>query len=340
MTPTVPSASTPAGALVLSLDFELHWGVFDVQPPDGPYRPNLLGARVAIPRMLEVLAEHGVGATWATVGLLMARSREEARRLAPPPELRPRYADPRLSAYGVEVGEGEDDDPLHYAPSLVRRIAEAPGQELATHTFSHFYCREPGAAAESFAADLAAAREAARPYGAPLRSIVFPRNQHHPAWDGVLREAGITAYRGNPRGWMYRPTPLAGETRMLRVARRADLYLPVAGGHTYGWDELRGSGPGPVNVPASFFLRPAAPGTPLLDGLSLRRIQRAIQDAARRRRVVHVWWHPHNFGANLDANLARLRALLGTFAACRARWGMRSLTMAQAAEVARGAAAA
>jgi hypothetical protein len=325
----------PPGALVLSLDFELHWGVLE-RAPDGPYGPNLHGARVAVPRMLDLFAEQEVGATWATVGMLMPASRAEVERLSP--GVRPAYHDARLSAYAVPVGEGEDDDPLHYAPSLVRRIVDTPGQELATHTWSHYYCLEPGQTREAFAADMAAAVEAARPYGAAMRSIVFPRNQHNPEYDGVLRQAGIVAYRGNPRGWMHRPSGRRGQTRMVRLARGVDAYLPLMGGHTYAWRELR-TEDGLCNVPASFFLRPAQPGAPALDALSLRRLQRATESAARAGRVVHVWWHPHNFGVNLDENVARLRALLATFAGCRERWGMQSLTMAQAAEAAADAAA-
>ena len=331
----VPRAGTaerrrPPGALVFSLDFELHWGVLE-RDPEGPYGPNLRGARVAVPRMLEVFAERGVGATWATVGLLMARSRAEAERLSP--SLRPRYPNPRLDSYAVPVGEGEEDDPLHYAPSLVRRIAETPGQELATHTFSHFFCLEAGQTREAFAADLAAAAEAARPYGARMRSIVFPRNQHNPAYDGVLREAGIVAYRGNPRAWMYRAAESSGQTLPLRLARGADAFLPLAGEHSWAWSDLRPVD-GLSNVPASFFLRPARPGVPAVDTLSLRRVRRAMMSAARAGRVVHIWWHPHNFGVNLEQNLGRLRALLDTFALCRDRWGMRALTMADAAAAA------
>lgn len=323
----------PPGALVFSLDFELHWGVLE-RDPDGPYGPNLRGARVAVPRMLELFAERGVGATWATVGLLMAGSRAEAERLSP--AIRPKYANPRLDAYAVPVGEGEEDDPLHYAPSLVRRIVETPGQELATHTFSHFYCLEPGQTREAFAADLAAAAQAAKPYGARMRSIVFPRNQHNPAYDGALRDAGIVAYRGNPLAWMYRASQAAGQTLPLRLARGADAYLPLSGDNGWAWSDLRHEN-GLCNVPASFFLRPARPGVPALDALSLRRLRRAMESAARAGRVVHIWWHPHNFGVNLEENLGRLRALLDSFAACRDRWGMRALTMADAADAAAAA---
>ena len=85
------------GALVISLDFELHWGVRDKCALDGPYRENLLGARRAIPLLLDLFEEFDVAATWATVGFLFARSRREREQFSP--AVRPHYADARLDAY-------------------------------------------------------------------------------------------------------------------------------------------------------------------------------------------------------------------------------------------------
>ena len=73
----MPGQSQRAGALVISLDFELAWGVHDSLGSDGGYRDNLLGAREVIPRMLDLFREYEVEATWATVGLLFAASAEE-----------------------------------------------------------------------------------------------------------------------------------------------------------------------------------------------------------------------------------------------------------------------
>ena len=128
------------GALVISLDFELHWGVRDKRPVDGPYRENLLGAREAIPRMLDLFEEFGVAATWATVGFLFAKNRREREEFSP--SIRPQYKNPKLDAYAETTGDNEDDDPIHYASSLIARIAKTPKQEIATHTFSHYYCQE------------------------------------------------------------------------------------------------------------------------------------------------------------------------------------------------------
>lgn len=330
-----PGAGCDRGALVVSLDVELHWGVRDHTPPHGPYRGNLLGERRAVPALLALFREFGVSATWATVGFLFARSREELERCSP--AVRPAYANPALDPYGELLGDGEDDDPLHFGPSLVEQIAGTQGQEVATHTFSHYYCLEPGQEREAFAADLAAAVRIAAARGVALRSIVFPRNQHNPAYDDLLRGAGITCFRGAQAGWMYRPGAEALGTPRVRAGRLADTYLPLAGRETQPWDAVARPD-GLCNVAASRFLRPYSPRLRGLDGVRLRRVTGGMRRAAERGEIYHLWWHPHNFGTHLDENLAFLRRVLDGFAALRDGHGMQSLTMAQTAALSRAAA--
>jgi hypothetical protein len=64
------------GRFVISLDFELLWGVRDHADRDS-YGKNVLGARNAVPKMLEIFAKNGISATWATVGFLFCESKEE-----------------------------------------------------------------------------------------------------------------------------------------------------------------------------------------------------------------------------------------------------------------------
>ena len=327
------SAPPRPGALVISLDFELHWGVRDWAAPDGPYRRSLLGARAVVPRLLERFAAAGVAATWATVGLLFARDRAE--RDAHAPSVLPEYRNPGLSPYREPTGAAEEDDPLHYAASLVEAVRATPGQEVATHTFSHYYCLEPGQDREAFRADLRAAVSIAAARGIRLESIVFPRNQHNRTYDDLLLEAGIRCVRGNPRSWMYRPVHGGADSLPMRAARLADLHLPLAGPHSVAWSAI--SRPdGLSDVPASRFLRPCTPRSAPLDALRLRRIRGEMEAAARAGRVYHLWWHPHNFGAHPEINLSFLDAVLDHHAQCRERYGMQSLTMAGAARAARG----
>jgi peptidoglycan/xylan/chitin deacetylase (PgdA/CDA1 family) len=319
------------GAFVISLDFELHWGVRDHAPAMGPYRPNLLGVWEVVPRLLRCFEEFEVAATWATVGFLFARSKQDLAMLAP--AVRPRYRDPRLDPYVELVGDGEAEDPLHFAPSLIDRIRATPNQEIGTHTFSHYYCLEAGQDRETFRADLESAVRAARRAGVELHSIVFPRNQHNPAYDDLLTAAGIVCYRGNPRAWMYRTASDGARRATLRAGRLLDAYVPLGGSHLTAWSDVRRPS-GLCDVTGSFFLRPYSPRLRRIDDARVRRIARSVEQAARTRQIVHLWWHPHNFGRHSDENMAILRRVLEQFARCRDRYGMRSLAMADVAHVA------
>ena len=321
----------PFGALVISLDFELHWGVRDKRSVDGPYRENLLGARQAIPQILDLFEEFGVAATWATVGFLFAKNRLERDEFSP--SLRPQYKNAKLDPYSEPTGDNEDDDPMHYAPSLIARIAKTPKQEIATHTFSHYYCQEPGETREAFAADIASAIAIGRRYGFDIRSIVFPRNQFRAGYETVLKEAGITCYRGNEPNWMYRPRPRGEETLAVRAPRLLDGYISLSGPKFIRWEEITQAN-GIHDVRASMFLRPYSPQRKGLEPIRLRRIAGGIRAAAKNRGIFHLWWHPHNFGKNIAENLDFLRSVLKVFAEQRQVHGMQSLSMIEAASLA------
>lgn len=279
--------------------------------------------------MLELFQSFEVGATWATVGFLFARSRSDLHRFRP--GLLPRYADASLCPYMQETGDGEADDPLHFAPSLIEAIQRFPRQEIATHTFSHYHCMAEGQDSGAFAADLAQAQSIAAGYGIEVRSIVFPLNQHNSKYDHLLLEHGITAYRGNPRTWMWgEPTRERLNSPFRRIGRFTDAYVNVSGPYLAEWGDVLQPN-GLANVPASCPLRPYSRRLRWLEGLRARRLTDAIEKAARTGRIFHLWWHPHNFGVNTDENLALLRRALVTFDRCRQQYGMRSMTMAEVA---------
>jgi hypothetical protein len=328
--------SGPQGALVLSLDFELAWGVRDTLDVRGAYRAHLEGAREIVPRLLESFVRSGVSATWATVGFLFAESREEALHFAP--DERPRYADARLDPYAAiaagEMGDGERAEPLYFAPSLVREIAGAPGQELASHTYSHLYPMEEGVTATAIAADFEAARAIASHHGHDLRSLVMPRHQVRASELPLLAAAGFGAYRGPEPNRLNRPRPGVGGPILVRAGRMLDSYLSLTGANGAAWP--RPDRFGLVNVPESRFLRPPSRALRLLEPVRVRRIVRAMRQAARSGRICHVWWHPHNMGADRERSLENLAAILDAFAELRDRYGFVSLSMNDVASIVRG----
>ncbi|TVR91174.1 MAG: polysaccharide deacetylase [Trueperaceae bacterium] len=317
------------GGLVVSLDFELAWGVLDAPGADGPYKANLLGAREAIPRILDLFADYGVAATWATVGFLFAESREELEAFSP--ARRPAYANPAFATYGERVGASERADPTRFAPSLIRLIAQTPRQRIGTHTFSHYYCLEAGQTVDDFDADLGAAVAIARARGISVRSIVFPRHQVRVDYLPVLTRHGIVSYRGNEGHFLDRPEPYPGGSLPVRAARRANAYVPLTGHHTVPWSLTRPRD-GLVNVPASHFLRPIESRLLGLEPLRIGRLRRAMRAAAQRGALLHVWWHPHNMGVRTDEHLACLRDLLETYQDLNEETGFASFALEDVAD--------
>ena len=329
-----PPTAAP-GTLVISLDCELYWGMRDKRSLD-EYRENLVGDRLVVPRLLALFDEFGIRATWAFVGFLFYRDRESL--LAGLPALRPTYEDRRFCPYPELdiMGSSEEENPFHYAGSLVEAVLAHPGQEIASHTFSHYYCLEPGQTVEQFRADLAAANRAAARYGIELTSLVFPRNQVNDDYLAACRECGIRAYRRNAATWVYHEMSDGGETTFRRAVRYADAFVNLSGYQVHDPGEL--SGPVPVNVPAARFLYPSRWYTAPFDRLRLRRIRREMTCAAERGLVYHLWWHPHNFGRDVETNLALLRGILEHYRHLHETTGMRSRTMREVAEeaIARG----
>ncbi len=315
------------GTFVISLDFELLWGMRDKRTING-YGNNLLGVRQAIPRMLEAFETHDVKATFATVGLLFFDTKKEL--LASIPDVQPQYSNKGLSPYSghfEQVGDTEDADPYHFAASLIRMIQQYPAHEIACHTFSHYYCLEHGQTEEEFSADLDAAIRVARRFGIELRSFVFPRNQYRENYLKICWEKGITSFRGNERSWLYDARNGEEESTFRRGLRLLDTWFNLSGHNCHALTTGK-----PLNIPSSRFLRPWSKRLEALDGSRLRRITRAMDKAAHTGTVFHLWWHPHNFGRDLDRNMDFLNSILGHYSKLSASHGMRSMTMSGVAD--------
>jgi len=309
---------------VISLDFELMWGVRDHRS-SADYGDAVLGGRKAIPEMLRRFETHGIRATWATVGLLFARNREEM--LACIPDILPKYDDPKLSPYRViveEIGENERDDPMYFGRSLVERVRDTEGQEIGTHTFSHYYCLEPGQSEAAFEADLMASLRIARESDINLSSIVFPRNQMAPEHIAICVRQGVRCFRGNQGGFAYRSRPRGGNTRLVRGVRLLDAVVPVTGRHSYPETTRVGEA---INVPASRFFRPYSQQLGGFHELHVSQILREMRSAAKRGEIYHLWWHPHNMGRHTERNLAQLDRILAEFIDLQNQHGMTSANM-------------
>jgi hypothetical protein len=322
------TCSARPGQFVISLDFELYWGVRHAAGVTD-YFNNLIGARSAVPAILDLFSEFDIHATWATVGFLFFETTKAI--LAEAPSCRPNYRNAQLSPYAdLPPAEArEDEKSIFFAPTLIRRIAATRNQEVATHSFSHYYCLEEGQDAETFRQDLLAAQAAAKRLDVQISSFVFPKNQCRDDYLPVCAEAGISSYRGTAAGWLYTASADNAQTWPRRLGRLLDAYVPLSGSNCS--DSPEGQLGMPVNIPASRYLRPYSRVLGCLEPLRVGRIKRDLTHAAKKGLLYHLWWHPHNFGANLEANLNVLRQLLEHFRLLQGRYGIESRNMGEAA---------
>lgn len=121
-----------------------------------------------------------------------------------------------------------------------------------------------------------------------------------------------------------RPIPHSQETNARRAFRLLDSYLNVGGQHI---PPAQRHPSGLSNVTSSRFLRPYDPRLAPLDGLRMRRITQAMRNAAQTDGTFHLWWHPHNFGTNVEENIAFLTMILAYYERLATEFGMSNETM-------------
>jgi peptidoglycan/xylan/chitin deacetylase (PgdA/CDA1 family) len=320
--------SNNTGSFVISLDFELQWGVWDVTTIK-EYGNHIIGVKQVIPSLLNLFKEYNIKATFATVGFLFAKNKEEL--LQSIPNQLPSYTRENYNVYANEIpliGEDEQTDPYHFGYSLLQLIKNSP-HEIGTHTHCHYYCLEEGQTEEQFGADIKAAKTIAEKNDIQIKSLVFPRNQVNEDYLDILKNNDIITYRGNPTSWIYKPRRFSAEVPFIRLCRLMDTYLPISGHNTHTINVNEGL---PVNVPASRFLKPFMPRLKWLERLRMNRIKTEMTKAAKDNKVYHLWWHPHNFGINLQQNLQFLNELLLHYRALNNQYGFVSQTMLEVAE--------
>ena len=66
----------------------------------------------------------------------------------------------------------------HFSPEVILKISKVTGQEIGTHTFSHYYCSEKGQSIDEFDCDIESAVKIAKKFDLDINSLVFPRNQY------------------------------------------------------------------------------------------------------------------------------------------------------------------
>lgn len=148
------------GTLCISFDTELLWG--RVSTDWRPFIPRAKKTRSNINRLLVILAQHKIPATWAIVGNLFIENKKK---------------------------------PLWHASDIVRKIQQTPLQEIGSHSFAHIRFGDVSVTKHRAENDIKQCIEQAKKQKILPKSFVFPYNSVGHV--DVLKKYGFISYRGD-----------------------------------------------------------------------------------------------------------------------------------------------
>jgi len=265
------------GVVILSIDTERIWGYVDCLG-EAQFAARFPDSPGAHPKLLALLCEADVRATWFTVGGLALQSGDgpSERLLAAWP---PRERD-RIQARAAATS-------WHCRAFLDRLRRAHPAQEIGLHgglthlIWDRAQVSEQAATCELTEGILALSGVCGKP-----SSFSFPRNRE--AYYHLLPLHGLRSFRGTPPAvaWRLGSTIPGAALRAMEEITRSTPPLV--------WP--RETLPGLWNIPASMFFYPLGPARGRLIGPRSRmeRFRRGVVAAARHRGILHYCLHPEN----------------------------------------------
>ena len=314
-------AKNQTGYFLFSLDTELAWGYFDMDRLRSErFSSDGSRERRAIDRLLDILDEFNIVATWALVGHLFYEKCEKCD-LCPILEWQGKYR----SFEQIY----ETNAPLWYGADVVETLLARGGRhEIAFHGYTHKVFNEGVMSQQEARTEIQEWLRAARRKNIIPQTVIFPRNQvgHLDAF----KEAGFICYRGHERLPKDYAIPVIG-----KALNRIDLVLQIRTPQVY---EVEVEPSGLVNLPSSRWLfRIDRRVETILDSLNLPhlpiyRLIKGIDKAAKEKKVIHLWAHPCEF--RTDKDFEKLRHLLGHVSEQVKRGRLQSIGMADLARLA------
>ena len=292
------------GIFTISLDFELIWGTLDKPKHRHFRRLCAIEREEVVDRLLALLGQYGVSASWCTVGQLFLRDEHDA---------------------GARMPAGGDPR-IFFGRDLIEKIRDcAVPQEIGSHSFTHRIFNDPRCTRAVADQELSECVRVAEEMGLRMTSFVFPRNRI--AHVDLLAKHGFTAYRGQDPHWYERTAKRrwyhrAGHLLDIFCATSPGVALPVW--HEEGIWEI----PGSMLFTPSHGIRRVVPAR-----ARVRRAVRGLHAAADSKKIFHLWFHPTDLVVRKDAMLEAFRRILEVASELRERGRIEILPMSGVAEL-------
>jgi len=264
----------------VSIDFELMWGTAD-RPYSADFRSLCeIERREVVDRLLGLLQEYDISATWGVVGYLFLDRSENVNL-------------PRAAI--AHKGPAE----LFHGPDLVDRIRLCKvKQEIGSHSFCHIEMDESKCSPLAAESELAECVRQAGKLGIELKSFIFPRNLVGHL--DVLKRHGFTCYRGPEPHWY---------AKKRRAIRRLGHLFEIAAAKTPPSVVPHEEG-GIWNIPGSMLFTPSFGARRCLPvWMRVLRARRGLDRAVSRNEIFHLWFHPTDLACRVDAMMDGLRRI-------------------------------
>jgi hypothetical protein len=307
-------AAESTGYFLFTLDTELAWGYFDSFHPE-MFSPDGSRERANVLRVLDLLEEINLAATWALVGHLFYGKCEECA-VCPVRDWQGKY-----ESYSHVYGASS---PLWYGADMIQALLERAGRhEIAFHGYTHRIFDPATLDEEEARVEIAEWRRVAARWNVRQpTTVVFPRNRLGHL--EVFAQNGFNCYRG--RQLMppdYYSLPLLG-----KALNRIDLITQLRTPQVYS---LPAPAQGMVNLPSSRGLLRVNPRFEMLlarlglEHLPTASLIRGVEKAAREKKVVHLYVHEWDFRGEM--HFEKLRQVFAAVAEKVRAGQLQSITM-------------
>jgi len=290
------------GVFTIGLDFEMIWGTQDLFGPERFRGACEIERACVIDRLLDLLVEYQLPATWFVVGHLLLDHCDSGSGSKHPEIVRPSHSWMSKDWFEHDPGGFEKDGSVFLGRSLVEKILQCPvPQEIGCHSFSHVVFGDPGCSRATAVSEVAACVRLASAMGIKLRSFAFPRNKVGHL--DVLSQYGFAWYRGpepEARFLRYWPDGARRLANLLRVIVASEPPVSLPQKTELGLWVIPGS---MVYFPMHG-LRRYIPVR-----LRIKRTIKGLDAAVKHKRNFHLWLHPTNLADQIEPMFGGLRSV-------------------------------
>ena len=147
-----------------------------------------------------------------------------------------------------------------------------------------------------------------RKYNLKATTYIHPRFQYNEEYNEVLLNNGYKSIRGL-RSDRLKDKKLKTTTKTK--IKFYDRYINLLGHRSYSLNQLNLEEKiGLYDIKESYYLRPYNSSKRIFEKLKLRRIRQEMKYAAKHDKIFHLWWHPHDFGLDIQKNIEVLTKIL------------------------------